>query len=640
MTLRLRLTTLLFGLAGLCRADLAPASDLLPTNTLAVLSVPDVSAAQAAWSASNPGRLWQDPAMAAFRNRFETSFRQKWLGVLERESGLDLRELLGLTRGQATLAVLPPLAPEPGSDESAANWILLMDARGGSAELAKALEAARARLGTNAPAGAPGGNQANAKPEAEAGSKTTNRNPVETRQIGEHRFTRVTLDLQTAAASAGAPSAAPGEALEDEDLRWELCYGQVGSAFVAGPSWAAISNALPRLTTTNAVAGLATKPSFGRLWNSTLKDRVIWSYVDVASLFERLAPRLEGVFGMLSLLGADPAKVVPATGLTSIKAIGAGVQAVTNGWSTELAFEVPASERAGLTRVMELLPLEAGLLEGVPESVASYQRWRIDGPAGWKALEASLKRISPKLSELARITVESAGQVFDPNFNLQRDLVGGLGNDFVTITLPPSGTNLMQLGNPGRIQMVGSPNPARLVSGWKALEALVHMQAGALEFSQRTGAGGRPVVVATVGGKGGTQNAFQLTTSSNHVVIANDAAAMDAYLAAASRGVPTVPGLAESAAGAGGTRRGMFGFSQPQVELRSTWETLRTSQSLAAVMPPGTTSLETVQTVESWADFKLLPPFETIAKYWTLQAISGGTDADGFRFHWFSPKAP
>ena len=168
MTLRLRLTTLLFGLAGLCRADLAPASDLLPTNTLAVLSVPDVSAAQAAWSASNPGRLWQDPAMAAFRNRFETSFRQKWLGVLERESGLDLRELLVLTRGQATLAVLPPLAPEPGSDESAANWILLMDARGGSAELAKALEAARARLGTNAPAGAPGGNQATAKPGAAA----------------------------------------------------------------------------------------------------------------------------------------------------------------------------------------------------------------------------------------------------------------------------------------------------------------------------------------------------------------------------------------------------------------------------------------------------------------------------------------
>jgi hypothetical protein len=343
---------------------------------------------------------------------------------------------------------------------------------------------------------------------------------------------------------------------------------------------------------------------------------------------------------MLSLLGADPAKVVPATGLTSIKAVGGGVQFTTNGWTTELAIEVPAAERVGLTRLMEILPLEAGVLEGVPEGVASFQRWRIDGPGGWKALEGSLQRISPQLSDLVRITVESAGQVFNSNFNLQRDLVGALGNDFITFTLAPSGTNLVQLSSSGRIQMVGSPNPARLVSGWKALEALVHMQAGALEFSQRLGAGDRKVVVATVNAKSGIQNAFQLTTSSNHVVIASDAAAMDAYLAAAAQGVPVVPGLADAAVGAGGTQRGMFGYSQPQIELRATWETLRLSESLGAVMPPGTTSLEMVQTVESWANFKLLPPFETVAKYWTLQTISGGTDAGGFRFRWFSPKAP
>jgi len=146
--------------------------------------------------------------------------------------------------------------------------------------------------------------------------------------------------------------------------------------------------------------------------------------------------------------------------------------------------------------------------------------------------------------------------------------------------------------------------------------------------------------VATVGGKGGAQNAFQMTTSSNHVIIASDAAAMDAYLAAATRGVPVVPGLADAALGAGGTQRGMFGFSQPRVELRTAWETLRSSESLASVMPPGTTSLESVQAVESWANFKLLPPFDSVARYWTLQVISGGTDAEGYRFRWHSPKAP
>lgn len=626
MSPRLWLTFLMIAWQVRIRADLLPPpQELLPADALAVLTLPEVPAARAAWQGSNPGRLWADPAMTEFRQRFEGAFRQKWLAGFERESGVDLGELLGMTRGQATLAILPPLPPEPGSDDAGSNWLLLLDTRDGAAGLTQLLDKARARLATNTP------------PTAKA------------LQSGEHRFTRVTIDLEPSSranptnASATAKSgkaAAPVEDVDEEDLRWEICFGQVGSAFVAGPSWAAITNALPRLSGTNAGPGLSGKPSFTRLWGSTLKERPAWFYLDVASVYQRLAPRLEGVFGMLSLLGADPAKVVPATGLASIKAIGGSIQSSQSGSTTDLAIEVPAAERAGLTQVMQILPLEAGLPEGIPDGVGSFQRWRIDGGAGWKALEASLKRISPQLGDLARITVESAGQVFDPNFNLQRDLVANLGNDFITFTLPPAGTNLLQLSQSGRVQMVGSANPARLTSGWKALEALVHMQAGALEFSERTGPGGRKVMVASVAGKGGPQNAFQMIQASNHVVIASDAAAMDAYLVAATNRVaPTIPGLAEAAAGAGGTQRGLFGFSQPRLELRPTWEALRTSDSLAGVMPPGTTSLEAVQTIESWADFKRLPPFEAVARYWTVQVVSGGTDADGFRFRWFSPKA-
>lgn len=614
MIARFRLTLLLIALTRLCLADLAPPQELLPAETLAVLSVPDVASARAAGKASNLGRLWQDPAMGPFREKFEASLRQKWAAVIQRESGLDPLELFDATRGQATLAWFPSAPVEPGADDPGLQWLMILDARDASNTVARVLGAARARLATNS-AAAP-----------------------KSWRSGDLQFTSVTLDLQPAV--SGKPSGAATEALEDEDLRWEVCFGQVGSAFVAGPSWAVISNALPRLSATNGTTGLLAKPSFARAWNATLKDRIAWSFIDVTTIYQRLSPRLEGVFGMLSLLGADPAKVVPSTGLASIKALAVGLQMTPEGGRTDLFIEAPAAERAGLTRLMEILPLEAGLLEGVPEEVASFHRWRIDGPAGWKALEASLQRISTNLAQLARITVESAGQVFEPDFNIQRDLVGALGSDFVTITLPAKGTNLIQLSQPGTIQMVGSPDPARLVAGWKALEALVHMKAGALEFSQRTGSGGRKIVVATVVGKSGPENAFQLTASSNHVVIASDAAAMDAYLSAVPRGVPVIPGLPEAVTGAGGGQRGLLGFSQPRVAMRATWESLRSSESLAGVMPPGTTSLETVQQVESWADFKSLPPFESIARYWTIQVVTGATDAEGFRFRWFSPKAP
>jgi hypothetical protein len=614
MIARLRSTVFLLALTRVCLAELPRPEELLPDQTLAVLSVPDVSLARSAGRASNLGRLWQDPAMGPFREKFEASLRRKWAAVLRQESGLDPLELYEATRGQATLAWFPSPPVEPGVDDAGLQWLLILDARESSNAVAKAIGTARAHLATN----------------SASVSKSW--------RSGDLQFTSVTLDLQPAV--SGKPSGTAAEALEDEDLRWELCFGQVGSAFVAGPSWSAISNALPGLTATNRAPGLASKPSFARAWNTTLKDRVAWAFLDVATLYQRLSPRLEGVFGMLSLLGADPTKVVPATGLASIRAVAAGIRSTSEGERTDLFVEAPAAERAGLTRLMEIQPLEAGLLEGVPEGVASFHRWRIDGPAGWKALEGSLQGVSTNLANLTRITVESAGQVFDPNFNLQRDLVGALGNDFITFTLPPTGTNLIQLSNPGRVQMVGSPDPTRLVAGWKALEALVHMKAGALEFSQRTGAGGRRVVVATVGGKSGVETAFQITTSSNHVVIASDAAAMDAYLAAASRGVPSVPGLTEALVGSGGGQRGVMGFSQPRLAMRAAWESLRSSESLAGVMPPGTTSLETVQQVESWADFKSLPPFETIARYWTIQTLTGGTDAEGFRFRWFSPRAP
>jgi hypothetical protein len=641
-------------------AEVAPPQQFLPPDTLAVVTLPDVPAARSAWQASNPGRLWADPAMGDFRARFEGAFRQKWLAGVERESGLDLGELLALTRGQATFAVLPPPTPTPGAAAPGIPWLLLLDAREGSDALARLLDKARAHLATKAP------------------SVATNL------QIDGHRFTRLTLDLQ---ASVPPGAQVPAEKLEDEDLHWEVCFGQVGSAFVAGPSWSAVSNVIPRLAATNAAAGMAGRASFARLWSSTLKDRPAWFHVDVAAVYQRIAPGLEGVFGMLSLLGADPAKVVPATGLVSIGAVAGAVTATEAGMTADLVVECPAAKRAGLTQVMQILPKEAGLPEGIPDGVASFQRWRIDGAGGWKALESSLERVSPNLGKLARITVESAGQVFDPNFNLQRDLVGNLGDDFITFSLPPTGTNLLQLSRSGRVQMVGSPNPARLTSGWKALEALVHMQAGALEFSERTGPGGRKVMVATVAAKGGAQNAFQMVQAPTHVVIASDGPSMDAYLAAASgRRAPTppgnttvpavpaapapqapvapapgtnataavaqtstpgapggfaaIPGWSEAVAGVGGTGRGLFGFAQPALELRPVWEALRTSESLAGVMPAGTTSLETVQAVESWADFKRLPPFEAVARYWTLQALSGATDAEGYRFRWFSPRAP
>jgi hypothetical protein len=137
-----------------------------------------------------------------------------------------------------------------------------------------------------------------------------------------------------------------------------------------------------------------------------------------------------------------------------------------------------------------------------------------------------------------------------------------------------------------------------------------------------------------VSGKGGPHTAFHLATTTNFVVVAETGEAMDQYLSSPTNGLAGAPGLAEAAALVGGGSQGMFGVFQQRANMRPTWEALRSAKGLDTLVPPGTTSLEAVQAVETWADFRLLPPFGQIERFWTVGAVAGGSDTNGFRFRW------
>lgn len=612
-----------FFLASFLRvaADVPAPGLLLPDDTLAVICLPDATIARTQFKASNIGRLWADPSMAGFRTNSANGFRVKLAEPLEKESGLSVTELAELTQGQVTLALLRDGWDPAVEDSAGPNWVLVADAKDRSPRLAETLAAARKRI---------------------SGNTNTTAKPL---RIGEVEFTSVTLDLRDRAESpTPKPKAKPASKEDDdeedaEDVRVEFAFGQVGTSFVASTSPTALQRLIPRILGTNAAPGLGSRPHFETLSKEVFADAGAWVYLDTAAFYDRVSPGLGSVFGMLALLGADPAKVVPATGIASVKAVGAAVRTTPEGSVADLRIVAPAAERSGLTKVFETLPKEAGVPEGIPATAGSFLRWRIDGKAAWKALDDALRRISPQIASLAQLTVESAGQVFDGDFNLQRDLAGNLGDDFIVVSLPPTGTNLVQLGHATQVQMLGSPNPARLLSGWKAMEALFHMQAGALQFTERTAPTGQKVLVAQVTGRGGPHTAFHLTTLTNYVVVAETGEAMDLFLAAPTNGLASAPGLGDVAKQVGGTTQGVFGYTDHRANMRPTWEALRTAKGLDSLMPAGTTSLEAVQAVETWADFRLLPPFEQVERYWTVGGMGGGSDAAGFRFRWAVPGA-
>ncbi len=614
MNFRRHFHLLLWSIIGLrAHADLPAPALLLPDDTLAALSLPSATAARTNFKASNLGRLWNDASMLPFRTQFETGFRTQFATPFEKESGLDLTLLLGLARGQITLALLKDGWKSGDDNSPGPAWVLAFDTGDQSSKLSEILAMTRQRIATNS---------------------TLNSKPL---KIGEASFTSMTLSLQSAAvaglnsAKKGAPHVAD---LDSNPI--QLSFGQLGTAFFAGSSPEALRRIALRATSPNLASGLQSRPYFKSIEADAFKEAAAWVYLDVAAFYEQMAPGLSSVFGMLTLLGADPAKVVPATGLASIKAMGAGIHHSPQGLVSTLRIIAPANERTGVTKLFETRSLEALPPPTIPAIATSFLRWRIDGKAGWKALDDALKQISPQVSSIAQLTLESAGQAFDSNFNLQRDLANNLGDDFISFTLPLRGTNLSQPTNPVQIQLIGSENPGRLIAGWKAMEALIHMQSGALQFSERIGPKNQKILVAKISGKEGETTLFNLATNGTYLVVSETPEALDLYLTGSSNTLANSTNLTAARALSGSATNGVFGFYNSREEMRGTWEALRTARGIDTLMPVGTLSLDALRAIESWADFKRLPAFDQIARFWTAGSMSGGSDPGGFFFRWMS----
>src|SRR5262245_37330172 len=87
------------------RAATPSPEQLLPADTLAVLTMPDTSKARTASSQWASSQLWNDPAMKPFKDKITTKLTAEIITPLEREFGIKFADYNGLAQGQITLAV-------------------------------------------------------------------------------------------------------------------------------------------------------------------------------------------------------------------------------------------------------------------------------------------------------------------------------------------------------------------------------------------------------------------------------------------------------------------------------------------------------------------------------------------------------
>ena len=114
-------------LATPVRAAIPPAENLLPSDTLLLITVPDFATLRAASKQSPQCLLWNDAAMKPFHDKFMAKLNEKFTAPLEHDLGLKVAGFADLLQGQLTLAVTVNGAN--GHEDVSPGLLLLLDAR-------------------------------------------------------------------------------------------------------------------------------------------------------------------------------------------------------------------------------------------------------------------------------------------------------------------------------------------------------------------------------------------------------------------------------------------------------------------------------------------------------------------------------
>ena len=144
-------------------------------------------------------------------------------------------------------------------------------------------------------------------------------------------------------------------------------------------------------------------------------------------------------------------------------------------------------------------------------------------------------------------------------------------------------------------------------------------------------------------------HSFSFCGSGGYVGLSADADVLEEYLRSGdsqAKSLREVPGLAEAAQKVGGTGTGLFGYEDQSQGMRSVIETLRKEplnlmDLLGSTQTvPGVNPMDQMTRVREWADFSLLPSYDSIAKYFYFSVFAGGFGPDGFIMNFFAPTPP
>ena len=360
-------------------AAIPGAESLLPEDTLLMVTSPEFAKLAELFKVSPQNRLWNDPAMKPFKDKFLLRWTDEFQKPLERELDIKFADYTSLPQGQATFAVTPTGLTEKEGRPMAS--LLLIDTRERSGQLKTNLAGLRMKW-------------------MDAG-KT-----IRTERIRGLEFSILAVSSNDIPATLrkffpeppqvqelGSDSEVPKPAPRDE---WAI--GQVDSILIISSSTRLVEKIAANLTG-GSVPCLGDLASWDANQRALIRAAPLYGWVNVKAIADLLARQRSERKESPAPDPFDtptPEKLLAATGLAGLKSITFSLQSSGEGLLFQLFFAVPESSRQGIFKVLESASREWTPPEFVPSDTVKFQRWRIDGPRAWRTLQKMLAEISPQ----------------------------------------------------------------------------------------------------------------------------------------------------------------------------------------------------------------------------------------------------
>lgn len=608
-------------------AAVPPAEQLLPADTLLLLTVPNWAKTTAFYKDSPQGQLWRDPELKAFKDKFMDRVQTQIVDPLERELNVKLADYAELLRGQLTLGVT--MNGWDGNGDFSPGLALVIDTQDKSEQLKTNFAGLK-------------------KTWADSGKQ------IKTVKIRDIEFTTIAFteaDLSKTLRKALAKQADKDAGNDNSTTnKVELTIGQSDTLLLVANNTKDLEKILIRQSG-GASPVLADMPEF-RSSQAMFQESIGFTWLNFKPILNLITKKAAVAMGgnQTNSILPKPDKVISAIGLDGMKTAAVSITGSPEGSMVQIFVGASASQRKGLFKILEMEPKSANPPPFVPADAVKFSRCRLDGQKTFATIEGMLMEISPEISNMMQMGLSSVGKDKDPNFDLKKSLIGNLGDDIITYQKNPRNFTFASLNSPPTITLIGSTNAAQLFQAMKTGTGLL-IPPNALK--ERDFSGHAIITIplpsahdAEADGDEPPEKMLNIAAGDGYVALSTDAALLEEYLKPGDnkpKPLSETPGLNEAAQKVGGMTNGFFTYENQSETMRTTIETLKkdtaTIERLFNENPLGkkADAAQAATELKTWFDFSLLPPFEKISKYFSFVVASGATSAEGLGLKYFSP---